>query len=241
MLKNMFSMLSKTNKSNKQNILINTLKFNTSSKRHQTYFDINIDWLKNLIISPRLTFTQFLAIINIGLFLYANFRYNKRKKGLALSGVSYSKESMRSREYIPLFASLLGSRRIDDVLLDTGILLTLGHTLEKLHGTPFIFKLWIYTFYIGILSSIWWVSSNHSKRYRYLVHDPFKTNYEKEQPVGYRFMSSHGFTMSIIYFYLMRNRNLRLLVIPVIAADLAIWGPYYSSGILTGLASALIL
>lgn len=216
------------------------LSANISSRRYQTRFDSHIDWLKGLLLSKHITLATIFAGLNVSLFLYVNLRYNKEKRWLALSGVSYSNQSMKNREYIPLFASLLGSYRLDDLVFETAVLLTLGNKLERLHGSPFMFKLWFFSFAIGILSSLWWVRSNYAKRNRYFREEPLGREYGNKKAIDYRFMSTHGFVMSIVYFYLIKSAN-KKLVLPILALDLAIWGPYYLSGLLTGTAFGLIL
>jgi hypothetical protein len=56
----------------------------------------------------------------------------------------------------------------------------------------------------------------------------------------YRFQSGHGIASSLLYFYLIKNR-MAIYVLPVLAIDMMIWGPYYSSGFLSGFAFALAI
>jgi hypothetical protein len=238
MLKNSFTSSKNIIKSN---LLFNTRKQFVASKRHNTYFDIHVDWIAKNILTNKIPLTRAFAILNLSLFLYANVRYGWENRWKALEGVSYSLQNYQNKDYIPLFASLLGSYRVDDLLLETGILLTVGHRLEKLYGTPFIFKMFAFSFYIGFLSSLYWIRSNAAKRERYFVEQPSKRDLGTPNSVQYRFMSMHGFTMSLVYFTLYKNARLRLLVLPLLAADMAVWGPYYSPAVLTGVAAGMIL
>lgn len=212
-----------------------------ASKRHHTNFDIKVDWAAKFILSKHLSLARIFALINLGLFVYVNLRINKEKSWIALSGVSYSFKNLKEKDYIPLLVSGLGSYRIDDLVLDTGILITLGHHLEKLHGVPFFFKLFVFTYYIGLLSSLFWVSKDSAKRERYHVTEPYQRHYGFKDSREYRFMSGHGLSMSLVYFYLFKNTKLRLLILPILAADLYIWGPYFSQGALSGIAAGMIL
>jgi hypothetical protein len=231
----------------KQNILKQTSTFLKTQKkfvntnRHHTRFDIYLDWYSNFVFSKHLSLSRIFAAVNLGLFLYANFRYRDYNRFQALAGVSYSLNDFKRKEYTPLFGSLLGARRIDDLLLETGILATLGHSLEKLYGKPFFIKMFVFSYYIGILSSLYWVNSNYSKRDRYFVEQPRHQTYGFDQEIQYRFMSAHGLAMTFVYFYLFKTPGLRLAILPLLAADYYIWGPYYSSGALTGIAAGIIL
>jgi len=62
----------------------------------------------------------------------------------------------------------------------------------------------------------------------------------KPEAHQYRFQSAHGMASGLLYFYLIKNR-MTLFALPLLVTDLAIWGPYYSSGILSGLAFALVI
>jgi len=44
----------------------------------------------------------------------------------------------------------------------------------------------------------------------------------------------------LLYFYLFKRPSLRLAILPVLAADVYVWGPYYSSGAISGLAAGMI-
>lgn len=233
--------------SNKQNNkggfnFFNISKRVISSKRHHTNFDIKVNALTRVFSSKSLSFSRLFALINAGLFLYVNFRLTKRGQWLGLEGVSYSVDNHEKRDYIPLFASLLGSRRVDDLVLETGILATIGHSLETLYGRPFFVKLFIFSYYMGLMSSLYWVDSNTAKRERfhYSSGNPFHRMTNDSNKQEYRFMSAHGLSMSLLYFYMFKRPTLRLAILPVLAADLYIWGPYYSSGAISGLAAGMI-
>ena len=118
-----------------------------SSKRHHTNFDIKLTHLTDFLKSKHLSFSRLFALLNAGLFLYVNLRITKGGQWLGLEGVSYSLDNHERRDYIPLFASLLGSRRPEDFVLETGVLATVGHSLERFYGRPFFVKLFLsYTF-----------------------------------------------------------------------------------------------
>ena len=92
-------------------------------------FKSNVDNKLNSILKqaiPGKSVATFLAGVNIAIFLYSNARLNKTKRFDALDGVSYSLANFRHRDLIPLINSLLGSRRIEDLALETGVLLTIG-------------------------------------------------------------------------------------------------------------------
>ena len=235
--KNLFT----SNKQGNNNLLFNTTKRLIASKRHNTNFDIQLNWYLKFMTSKNISFSRLLVIVNVSLFIYANFRYGWENRWKALEGVSYSYRSMMNKDYSSIFTSLMGSYKIEDLALETGILLTVGQKLEKLYGRPFMFKMFIFSFYIGYLSSLWWVRSNHAKRERYFVEEPLHRDNGTPQTIGYRYMSSHGFCMSLVYFTMFKNPKLRLLILPVVAADLYVWGPYYSPGMLTGIAAGMIL
>jgi hypothetical protein len=232
--------------SNKQTIkrgfnFFNISKRVISSKRHHTNFDIKLNNLTSIFSSKSLSFSRLFALINAGLFLYVNFRLTKGGQWLGLEGVSYSLDNHEKRDYIPLLASSLGSRRIDDLVLETGILATIGHSLETLYGRPFFVKLFIFSYYMGLMSSLYWVDTNLAKNERYhTAGNPFNRMPNESNKQEYRFMSAHGLAMSILYFFLFKRPALRLAILPVLAADLYIWGPYYSSGAISGLAAGMI-
>lgn len=219
----------------------NTSKKVISSKRHHTNFDMNMHYFTDFFKSKNISFSRIFALLNAGLFLYVNFRLSKQGTWLGLEGVSYSVNNHERRDYIPLFASLLGSRRIDDLALETGILATIGHKLEIFYGRPFLLKLFLFTYYLGILNSLYWVDSNYSKRERFHVDNPYKRYVNDTNKQEYRFMSSHGFSMSLLYFYMFKNKALRYGILPLLAVDFYIWGPYYSVGAISGIAAGMIL
>jgi hypothetical protein len=222
-----------------RNTFYKAQKFFVSSNRNHTRFDIHIDWMTKFLAKPGLSIARGFALVNVALFLYVNFRLYYEKRFNAKHNTSFSILNLQNKEYIPLFASLLGSYRIDDLVLETGLLWTIGHSLEKMHGRPFVFKLFIFSFYIGMMSSLYWIRKDCAKRERYNSTPPemrFVSNGS-----DFRFMSQHNFAMSIFYFYLFKNTAMRYLILPVLGVDMAVWGPYYSAGALTGLAAGMIL
>ena len=221
--------------------LSNSGKRLIASKRHNTYFDIQVDWYMKMVGSKHFSFSKFLAVLNVSLFLYANMRYGWENRWKALEEVSYSLKSLQNKDYSNIVTSLIGSYKVEDLALETGILLTVGQSLERLYGRPFMFKLFIFSMYIGYLSSLYWVRSNHAKRDRYFVEQPLQRDFGTPNSISYRYMSAHGFCMSLVYFAMYKNPRLRMLILPVVASDLYIWGPYYSPGALTGLAAGMIL
>ena len=79
--------------------------------------------------------------------------------------------------------------------------------------------MFLFTYYLGILSSLYLIESPCTKLNRYRVTDPFNRRPFDNEKQEYRFMSSHGFTMSLIYFYMFKNRKLRMAILPLFAAD----------------------
>ncbi len=211
-----------------------------SSKRHHTNFDIKLNHFTRYYNFKNLSLSRIFALINTGLFLYVNFRLTKGGQWLGLEGVSYSVDNHEKRDYIPLLASLLGSKRVDDLVLETGILATVGHSLETLYGKPFFVKLFIFSFYMGLMSSMYWVDSNLAKNQRYASGNPFHRMTNDANKQEFRFMSAHGLSMSMLYFYLFKKPSLRLAIFPILALDLYVWGPYYSSGAISGIAAGMI-
>ena len=196
--------------------------------------------LLGIFKSKQISFSRIFAVINAGLFLYVNIRLSNKGTWLGLEGVSYSLDNHQRRDYIPLFASLLGSRRPEDLILETATLATVGHSIETFYGRPFFLKMFIFTYYLGILSSLYFIDNQATKLDRYRVTDPFKRRPFDNEKQEYRFMSSHGFTMSLIYFYMFKNRILRKMILPIFAADLYFYSPYYSYGLLSGVAAGMI-
>jgi len=232
----------KRNYNNRSLNLLNFSKKFITSKRHHTNFDMKLDYFTSFFKSKSLSFSRLFALLNAGLFLYVNFRLTKEGKWLGLEGVSYSVDNLQKRDYIPLLASLLGSRRVDDLLLETGILATVGHSLETFYGRPFFIKFFVFTYYIGLMSSLYWVNSNYAKNERYhYLSNPFHRLPSDSNKQEYRFMSGHGLAMSLLYFHLFKKPTLRLAILPVLAIDLYIWGPYYSAGAISGIAAGMIL
>jgi len=101
-------------------------KFKISTKEHKNNFDVMLKkWLHAIVPGRSLAYS--LAGINIALFLWCNFTTKNNKRWNAFEHFSYSLESFKNRDYINLLISPLVSRRIDDLIFDTGILLTLGN------------------------------------------------------------------------------------------------------------------
>ena len=228
-------------KHSRQNNLFNFGKKTIANKRHHTNFDIKVSNATNIFKSVKsLSFSRLFALLNAGLFLYVNVRLSDKGTWLGLEGVSYSLDNHQKRDYIPLFASLLGSRRPDDLVLETGVLATIGHSIETLYGRPWFMKMFLFTYYAGILSSLYFVDNDATKIDRFRVTDPFNRRSFDNQKQEYRFMSSHGFAMSLVYFYLFKNRAMRMAILPIAAADMYFYSPYYSYGILSGVAAGMI-
>jgi hypothetical protein len=224
---------------NKEKNFYKFQRFFVSSNRHHTRFDLQINWLTKYANKPGISLARGFALINLALFLYVNFRLYSEGRFNAKHRVSYSIINLQNKEYIPLFASLLGSYRVEDLALETGLLWTIGHRLEKLHGRPFVFKLFIFTLYFGMMSSLFWIRRDSAKRERY-NSKPTEMRYVSNDS-DYKFMSQHNFAMSILYFYLFKNPAMRMWIVPILGADLLVWGPYYSAGAMTGLAAGMIL
>jgi hypothetical protein len=99
--------------------------FKISTKEHKNNFDHMLKkWLS--AITPGKSLAYALAGINFTFFLWCNLSTKKEKRWAAFEHFSYSIESFKNRDYINLFVSPLVSRRVDDLIFDTGILLTLG-------------------------------------------------------------------------------------------------------------------
>jgi hypothetical protein len=221
------------------NTFYRTSKKFVSSKRHHTRFDIMVDWMTSFAGHRSLSLARCFAMLNVGLFLYVNFRPTGEGRFNALHSLSHSLHNQQFKEYVNLFTSQMGARRIDDMLLETGILWTLGHYLEKLHGRPFMMKMFLFSFYIGFLNSLFWVRRDAAKRERYAAEHPTGMRYIKANVEDHKYMSQHGLAMSLAYFFLFKH-SFKYLILPVMLVDLAIWGPYYSTGMLTGLAAGMM-
>jgi len=198
-----------------------------------------LDWLIKFTI-PGKSLALFFAGVNVVYFLYSNLRLSKYGKFEALTGVSYSNSDFRARNLLPLFNSLLGSRRIDDLAIETGILMTFGKMVEHRYGSPFFFKFFLGSFYIGFIASTFFVNYDFAKRSRYFVEDPKKRLAGESDGYQYRFQSAHSLASGLLYFYMIK-RGMALLTIPVFVLDMIVWGPYYSPGFLTGLAFAVVV
>lgn len=225
---------------NKSNNLFSFQKKTIANKRFHTNFDIKLNYLTDFFRSKNMSFSRIFALLNAGLFLYVNIRMSNQGSWLGLEGVSFSLDNQQRRDYIPLFASLLGSRRPEDLVFETATLATVGHSIETFYGRPFFLKMFLFTYYLGILSSLYFIDSEACKLNRYRVTDPFNRRPFDNQKQEYRFMSSHGFVMSLIYFYMFKNRAMRMAILPVFAADLYFFSPYYSYGLLSGVAAGMI-
>jgi hypothetical protein len=212
-----------------------------SSNRNHTRFDLQLDWLTSFASHKSISIARLFAMLNLGLFLYVNFRPSSEGRFLALHNLSHSLQNQQFKEYVSIFTSQMGARRLDDMLIETGVLWTLGHYLEKLHGRPFMVKMFLFSFYIGFLSSLFWVRRDVTKRERYAAEYSNGMRYVRKNPDNeYKYMSQHGLAMSLVYFYMFKN-GFRSLMIPMMLIDLYVWGPYYSTGILTGVAAGMIL
>ena len=228
-------------KYSRNNNLFNYNKKTIANKRHHTNFDIKVSETTNIFKNNRaLSFSRLFALINAGLFLYVNIRLTDKGTWLGLEGVSYSLDNHQKRDYVPLFASLMGSRRPDDLILETSVLATIGHSIETLYGRPFFLKMFLFTMYTGVMSSLYLVDNEQVKLNRFRVTNPYDRRAFDNEKQEYRFMSSHGFAMSLVYFYMFKNKALRMAILPVAVADVYLFSPYYSYGILSGLAAGLI-
>lgn len=241
---NIFLRLAKSNK----NFYFNTGKtsrFNTkssfmySTKKHNTNFDYNLDWLFNKLFTDHFTIVKSLLVLNAGIFLFSWLRPSEVGRYEAKSKVSFSTINMKNRDYSNLFCSMMGSRRVEDFVFDSTVLLTIGRYLEKTHGTPFIFKVFIFSFYLGFLNSVFWVNSKYARRERYVLNDPYQREKKYKELQEVKFSSMHGFTMSLVYFYLFKR--MRIMVLPALVADYVVWGPYYLTGVMNGLAWGIIV
>jgi hypothetical protein len=216
--------------------LYNKSHFKISTKEHKNNFD---EILRKYVLGlfPGKSVALSLAGMNLAFWFWCNASTKKEKRWDAFEKYSYSKESFKNRDYANLFLSPLVSRRVDDLIFDTGILITLGRALEKKHGLPFFFKLFLCTYYIGILTSVFFVDRDIAKRERYHFPNPMQTTIIGKD---YYYMSSHGISSSVLYFFLYKNK-LSMAILPLMAVDLYIWGPYFSSGMLAGVAFGAIL
>jgi len=100
-------------------------KKNISNDTFKNNFDIKLNkFLQTACAKKSVAFT--LAGVNIALYLYVTLRTNKQSQFKALEGVSYSLDSMKTREWIPFFANSLGSMNILDLAFNTGVFVYLG-------------------------------------------------------------------------------------------------------------------
>jgi len=222
---------------NNLNLFNKTTFKNYTSKKHHTLFDTNIDWLINKLFTKNLTLSRFLFLLNTGLFLYCNARPTEKGRLIASQNVSYSEDNLKRHDYINLFATQMGDRRPEDFVFNSAVLLTLGSYLEKRHGTPFMFKMLVLSFYFGMLSSMFWVGSEHAKRDRYRLID---SNLEKRNDFyEMKYMSAHAMSMNLIYFFLFKR--MKVAILPVFALDMCLYGPYFSNGFVTGVGLGALL
>jgi hypothetical protein len=99
--------------------------FKISSKEHKNNFDVMLKkWLH--AITPGQSLALALAGINFTFFIWCSLTTKKEKRWDNFQNFSYSIESFKNRDYINLFVSPLVSRRVDDLIFDTGVLLTIG-------------------------------------------------------------------------------------------------------------------
>lgn len=223
---------------NKQ--LFNLARKNYSSKKFQTNFDYHFDWLFKSVLTNKSSITKLFLGLNTGIFLYSWMSPFSKNRYESQSNVSFSASNYNKRDYLNLFCSIVGSRRLEDFIFDTTILATLGTYLEKRHGSPFMFKMMIFAFYMSFCTSIFWVKSDLAKRERYRLEDPLKRNANIGATEEYKFSSAHGLSMSLVYYFILKRYGF-LMTIPVITADLIVYGPYFMSGILNGLAWGIIV
>ena len=113
--------------------------------------------------------------------------------------------------------------------------------IELKYGLNCMFKLMLFSYYTSIIFSVFWVGfgRNLAKRDRYNLKDPQGKNHTFVNGNQY-YMSAHGISSSVLYFWLYKNK-MALAILPLLAADLYIWGPYYSNGALMGLAFGLVV
>lgn len=128
MLKHKFSQFFKTKPFYNQN------QFKISTKEHKNNFDKMLNkWLFSVF--PGKSVVLSLVGINFTFWLWCNLTTKNTKRWNAFEHFSYSLESYKNRDYINLFVSPLVSRRLDDLVFDTGILLTLGKILNLKYNT----------------------------------------------------------------------------------------------------------
>ena len=138
-----------------------------------------------------------------------------------------------------MFGSVLGSRRPEDYIFDSAVLLTLGSYFEKTYGTPFVLKMCLFGLYMSLMTSMFWVGSPYAAKDRYKLVDPNGQNCNFKNFNEMKFSGMHGVSMSFVYYYLFKN--MKVAVVPVLAADMYFYGPYFMSGILNGLAWGIVV
>lgn len=220
--------------------LLNIVKKSYSSRKFQTNFDYHFDWLFKSILTNKSSVTKVLLGLNGAIFLYSWMSPFSKSRYESQTNVSFSSRNYNSRDYLNLFCSIVGSRKPEDFVLDTAILATLGSYLEKRHGSPFMFKMMIFAFYISFCSSIFWVKSDFAKRERYRLEDPLNRIANKGENEEFKYSSAHGLSMSLVYFFILKRFGV-LMTVPVMVADLVVYGPYFMGGILNGMAWGIIV
>lgn len=213
---------------------------NYSSKKHNTNFDYNLDWIINSYFTNKFTLTNIFFLINTGIFAYCWLRFSKEGRYKAQDNLSYSEHNLNRKDYINLFASALGDRKIDDYIIHSTIFLTVVKKLEKKHGSPFVFKMILFSFYIALLCRGFWTNSKYARNNRYLLEDYKKKEHPEFLENKYKYGSSHAICMPFVYFYMYKTFN-PIFLIPLIVVDLKLWGLVESSPILTGVAAGMIL
>ena len=223
----------------KNKSLIKTQLRQYSSKKHNTNFDYNLDWIINSYLTNNRTLTNIFLVLNTGFFAYCWLRPSESGRFQAQDNLSVSAHNINRKDYINVFASAFVDRKVDDFIFHTALLFTIGKKLEKMHGTPFIFKLSLFSFYIGILTHCFWINYKPSRNERYLLKDPRDKEHPEYADNKYKYGSNHSISMAMAYFFL--YRYYKLLILPVFVADMYYWGPMESSAFLTGIAAGIIL
>lgn len=210
-----------------------------STKKHNTNFDYHLDWIINSFLLNKMTLSRFFFLINTFLFGYCWLAPNQKTRYEHQNNVSFSEENLRAKDFLNLLMSQLGSRRADDYVIDSVVLLTIGHKLENMYGSPLIFKISIFSLYLGILSSSFWVKSEFSVNSRYALYDPLKRDESHKRYNIIKYMSQHSISMTLLYFYVFKVN--KALILPLFLLDMYIWGPVYSNCVLTGLGFGVVL
>lgn len=208
------------------------------SRNHKNYFDLHVDWFFSGYL-PMKSLCYMLVGFNTSVFLYVNFRYGQRRRVEAASNIANSSQNLYLKETIPFFFSSLGSLRLDDLILENALLLTVAKQLEKKHGLPFALKLGFVAWFVGICSASFCVSTGMGRRERNRYDLP-ETTSQTLVDNSYKYLSAHGVASSFLYFYLIKNR-MALVTLPLLAADMYVYGPYYINGPLAGITFGLLV